>query len=168
MADGQIVLSPALFAAGQKPAIDAALSVSRVGGHAQSPVFKELAGRMRLDYAAFLELEGFARIGTRLEASAERRLQMGRAMRALMAAPRNQPLDVFDEVLRLVLMTEPDLLLGLPLDRAATLVDEASKALRQREEAVVKTITRDQVLGDADRALLTGVLAEALGVSAAG
>src|SRR5438093_231238 len=65
--DGQIYLQPELFFAGIKPAIDVGISVSRVGGKAQIPAMKQIAGSLRLDLAAFRELEAFAQLGTELD-----------------------------------------------------------------------------------------------------
>ncbi len=96
--DGQIVLSRSMFAAGDRPSIDAGLSVSRAGGKAQAQAFRALTGRLRLDYARFLELESFSRVGTRLEASAARRLEVGRRQRRLLRAPRLETLGVFEEL----------------------------------------------------------------------
>jgi hypothetical protein len=67
--DGQIYLDPALYARGFLPAIDITRSVSRIGGKAQLPAIKAEAGRMKLDFLQFLELEVFTRFGSRLEAA---------------------------------------------------------------------------------------------------
>ncbi|MCW8820598.1 MAG: F0F1 ATP synthase subunit alpha, partial [Sulfurovum sp.] len=69
--DGQIYLNRSLFAAGILPAVDVPLSVSRIGGKAQHPRIKEEAGRMKLDYLQFLELEVFTRFGTKMETGTE-------------------------------------------------------------------------------------------------
>ena len=66
--DGQIYLQPDLFFAGQRPAMNVGISVSRVGGAAQVPAMKKVAGGLRLDLAAFRELEAFAQLGTDLDA----------------------------------------------------------------------------------------------------
>ena len=79
--DGQIVLDTRLFAANQRPAVDAGLSVSRVGGKAQKPALRDVSGRIRLDYSQFLELEMFTRFGgisdTRIKAQIARRERSG-------------------------------------------------------------------------------------------
>lgn len=90
--DGQIYLDRRQFAAGVLPAIDVPLSVSRIGGKAQHPRIKEEAGRMKLDYLQFLELEVFTRFGTRLEASAEAKIQRGRLLREILKQDRLSPL----------------------------------------------------------------------------
>ena len=90
--DGQIYLESKLFAAGMLPAIDIGRSVSRIGGKAQHPAIKEASAHIRLDYLQFLELELFARFGTRLEAVVEEKLQRGRLLRAILKQDRLQPL----------------------------------------------------------------------------
>jgi len=92
--DGQIYLDRGLFAGGFRPAIDIARSVSRIGGQAQHPRIKEEAGRMKLDYLQFLELEVFTRFGARLEASMEAAIARGRALRELLKQERLAPLSM--------------------------------------------------------------------------
>ena len=160
--DGQIVLSHALFAAGQKPAVNAGLSVSRIGSKAQAQALRELAGRLRLDYAAFLELEVFARLGTRLEESTRRRIEIGRRVRALLRARRLAPLGVFEEVVRLCLAEEHDILLQIPEDdveaTAAWLVGTLRREMPGREAAM----ERDAVLSEVDRRVMVDVMARAV------
>ncbi len=92
--DGQIYLDHDLFNSGCRPAIDIARSVSRIGGQAQHPKIKTEAGRMKLDYLQFLELEVFTRFGTRLEASMERAIRRGRILREILKQERLHPLPV--------------------------------------------------------------------------
>ncbi|MBN1957730.1 MAG: F0F1 ATP synthase subunit alpha [Desulfuromonadales bacterium] len=90
--DGQIYLDRGLFAGGFRPAIDIARSVSRIGGQAQHPRIKEEAGRMKLDYLQFLELEVFTRFGAKLEASMDVAIQRGRILREILKQDRLTPL----------------------------------------------------------------------------
>ena len=90
--DGQIYFDSRLFAAGVLPAIDIGRSVSRIGGKAQDAAIKQAAARIRLDYLQFLELELFARFGTRLEAGVEEKLRRGRLLRELLKQDRLAPL----------------------------------------------------------------------------
>ncbi len=90
--DGQIYLDRKLFAAGLLPAVDVPLSVSRIGGKAQHPRIKDEAGRMKLDYLQFLELEVFTRFGTKLEAGAEVKIRRGRLLREIFRQERLAPL----------------------------------------------------------------------------
>lgn len=90
--DGQVYLDQDLFASGFRPAIDIGRSVSRIGGKAQHPAIKNEAGRMKLDYLQYLELETFTRFGARLEAGMERRVKRGKVLRALLLQERMRPL----------------------------------------------------------------------------
>ncbi|MBI2824700.1 MAG: F0F1 ATP synthase subunit alpha [Planctomycetia bacterium] len=97
--DGQIYLQPDLFFAGQRPAMNAGISVSRVGGAAQIPAMKSVAGGLRLQLAAFRELEAFAQLGTDLDAATQARLDRGYRMTELLKQGQYQPMDVTDEVM---------------------------------------------------------------------
>jgi len=92
--DGQFYLDRVLFAGGFRPAIDIALSVSRIGGQAQHARIKEEAGRMKLDYLQFLDLEVFTRFGARLESSMENAIRRGQVLRAIFKQDRLEPLPV--------------------------------------------------------------------------
>jgi F-type H+-transporting ATPase subunit alpha len=92
--DGQVYLDQTLFAGGFLPAIDITKSVSRIGGKAQHPRIKEEAGRMKLDYLQFLELEVFTRFGSQLEASMEAKIRRGRVLREIFKQERLAPLPI--------------------------------------------------------------------------
>jgi F-type H+-transporting ATPase subunit alpha len=92
--DGQVYLDANLFAGGILPAIDVTRSVSRIGGKGQHPRIKEQAGRMKLDYLQFLELEVFTRFGAKLEASIEAKINRGRILREILKQPRLAPLPI--------------------------------------------------------------------------
>jgi len=92
--DGQVYLDQTLFAGGFLPAIDITKSVSRIGGKAQHPRIKEEAGRMKLDYLQFLELEVFTRFGSQLEASMEAKIRHGRLLREIFKQERLAPLPI--------------------------------------------------------------------------
>ncbi|MCL2646774.1 MAG: F0F1 ATP synthase subunit alpha [Phycisphaerales bacterium] len=98
--DGQIYLEPDLFAAGIRPAINVGISVSRVGGSAQVKAMKhrKVAASLRLDLAAYRELEAFAQLGTELEPATQRQLDRGARMVELLKQPQYQPMDVVDQV----------------------------------------------------------------------
>ncbi|MEE2895815.1 MAG: F0F1 ATP synthase subunit alpha [Planctomycetota bacterium] len=95
--DGQIYLQPELFSAGIRPAINVGISVSRVGGNAQIKAMKEVAGSLRLDLAAFRELEAFAQLGTELDAASQRQLTRGQRMAELLKQGQFIPMDVIDQ-----------------------------------------------------------------------
>jgi F-type H+-transporting ATPase subunit alpha len=97
--DGQIYLQPDLFNAGIRPAIDVGISVSRVGGKAQIPAMKQVAGGLRLDLAAFRELEAFAQLGTELDKATQAQLDRGYRMVEILKQPQFKPMDVVDQIL---------------------------------------------------------------------
>jgi F-type H+-transporting ATPase subunit alpha len=104
--DGQIYLSRRLLASGILPAVDVPLSVSRIGGKAQDPRIKEEAGRMKLDYLQFLELEVFTRFGTKLEVGTEIKIRRGRLLREILKQERLSPLPATFELAWLIAYNE--------------------------------------------------------------
>ncbi len=99
--DGQIYLTPELFFAGVRPAINVGISVSRVGGNAQIKAMKQVAGTLRLDLAAYRELEAFAQLGTELDKATQRQLDRGARMVELLKQPCYQPQEVVDQIVQL-------------------------------------------------------------------
>jgi F-type H+-transporting ATPase subunit alpha len=104
--DGQIYLQPDLFFAGVRPAIDVGISVSRVGGKAQIGAMKKVAGGLRLDLAAFRELEAFAQLGTELDKATQKQLDRGYRMVELLKQPQYRPMNVIDQVLSIYAGTQ--------------------------------------------------------------
>jgi F-type H+-transporting ATPase subunit alpha len=104
--DGQIVLDSGLFAANQRPAVDVGLSVSRVGGKAQTAALRTVSGRLRLDYSQFLELEMFTRFGGLTDARVKAQVTRGERIRALITQPRFAPLRPVDEVALLAALAD--------------------------------------------------------------
>jgi F-type H+-transporting ATPase subunit alpha len=90
--DGQIYLEPELFFAGVRPAVNVGISVSRVGGNAQTKAMKGIAGSLRLDLAAYRELEAFAQLGTELDPATQRQLDRGARLVELLKQPQYQPM----------------------------------------------------------------------------
>ena len=97
--DGQIYLEPDLFWKGIRPAINVGISVSRVGGNAQTKAMKKIAGSLRLDLAAFRELEAFAQLGTELDKATQQQLDRGYRMVELLKQPQYVPMHVVDQVM---------------------------------------------------------------------
>ena len=119
--DGQIYLERKLFAAGVLPAVDVPLSVSRIGGKAQHPRIKEEAGRMKLDYLQFLELEIFTRFGTKLEAGTEAKIRRGRLLREILKQERLRPLSASFQLAWMIAFNEGLLDAGEPDSSLAAL-----------------------------------------------
>ena len=138
--DGQIYLEPSLFFAGVRPAINVGISVSRVGGNAQTKAMKKVAGSLRLDLAAFRELEAFAQMGTELDKATQSQLDRGKRMIELLKQPQYAPLHFVDQVISLYAGTR-GYFDHIPVNKVA----EAEKTLLtfMREE---KSEVRDAIL----------------------
>jgi F-type H+/Na+-transporting ATPase subunit alpha len=104
--DGQIYLEPNLFFGGIRPAINAGLSVSRVGGHAQIKAMKKVAGSLRIDLAQYRELEAFAKFGSELDKATQNQLNRGQRLVELLKQPQYDPLPVEKQVAAIFLGTQ--------------------------------------------------------------
>ncbi|GGX84744.1 hypothetical protein GCM10010510_32270 [Streptomyces anandii JCM 4720] len=96
--DGQCFLESDLFNAGQRPALNVGISVSRVGGSAQHKAMKQVSGRLRVDLAQFRELEAFAAFGSDLDAASKAQLERGQRMVELLKQDQYQPMATEDQV----------------------------------------------------------------------
>jgi len=114
--DGQIYLEADLFFAGVRPAINAGISVSRVGGAAQIKAMKQVAGRLRLDLAYFRELQAFAQFASELDKATRDQLNRGQHMVELLKQPQYQPMPVEDQVMSIFAATQ-GFLDDVPLER---------------------------------------------------
>jgi F-type H+-transporting ATPase subunit alpha len=103
--DGQIFLESDLFYAGVRPAINAGISVSRVGGSAQIKAMRAVAGRLRLDLAQFRELEAFAAFASDLDAATKRQLDRGARTVEVLKQPQYQPVPVENQVMIIYAVT---------------------------------------------------------------
>jgi len=122
--DGQIYLEPDLFFAGVRPAINVGISVSRVGGKAQNRAMFGVASSLRLDLAAYRELEAFAQLGTELDAATQAQLDRGARMVELLKQPQYKPYHVTDQIVS-IFSGVNGFLDDLPLSR----VEEFERAL---------------------------------------
>jgi len=159
--DGQIALSPDLFQKGVLPAVDVGTSVSRVGGKAQLPAYREVAGDLKLAYAQFEELERFSRYGTRLEASVKKRLERGRRVREVLKQREFAPVPTAEQIAVLFAAAE-----GLLDDLAVEEVAAAETAIRQAMTRdlpdLCKRIADGETITDADRDALRKMIARNL------
>jgi F-type H+-transporting ATPase subunit alpha len=159
--DGQIYLSPGLFEKGHLPAIDIGVSVSRVGGKAQLPAFRAVAGDLRLMYAQFEELETFARFGTQLDAETRRKLTRGLRVREVLKQREGDHLDPPGQIAALFAATE-----GLFDDLDPEAVAETERivraAVRDGLPELCARILEGAKLADEDRAALLETMREAL------
>ena len=97
--DGQIYLQPSLFASGQRPAVDVGISVSRVGGAAQTKAMKSVAGKLKLDLAQFRELEAFAQLGTELDPATQKQLDRGCRILEILKQNESEPWPMEEQVI---------------------------------------------------------------------
>src|SRR3954464_1075131 len=114
--DGQIYLEPGLFFAGVRPAINVGISVSRVGGNAQTKAMKKIAGSLRLDLAAYRELEAFSQLGTELDKATQAQLDRGARLVELLKQPQYRPMQIEQEVIMIYAGTK-GYLDDVPLNR---------------------------------------------------
>jgi len=151
--DGQIYLQPDLFFAGQRPAMNVGISVSRVGGAAQIKTMKKVSGGLRLDLAAFRELEAFAQLGTELDAATQSQLDRGYRMVELLKQPQYQPMNVVDQVLSIYVGTRGHLD-KIPTDQVAIWEREFIKFIHDQKNEVWQMV-RDA--GDLDDAITEAI-----------
>ncbi len=97
--DGQIYLESNLFNAGIRPAVNVGISVSRVGGDAQTKAMKQVAGRLRLDMAAYRELAAFALMSSDLDKTTQQQLGRGQRMQEILKQPQYSPMSLTDQVI---------------------------------------------------------------------
>jgi len=128
--DGQVRLDAGLAAAGQVPAVDVGLSVSRVGGKAQPPAVKRVAGQLKNRYSQFLEVEVFTRFGSRLEASTRHLLARGRRVREALRQPRGVAFGWAGTVGRALLLGTAEVE-RVPVPRLRAALEECCVAMRQ-------------------------------------
>jgi F-type H+/Na+-transporting ATPase subunit alpha len=159
--DGQIYLSPSLFALGVLPAVDVGKSVSRVGGKAQRAAYRAVAGDLKLAYAQFEELETFARFGARLDDDTRKIIEHGRRIRACLKQPEFAPVAVPAQIAVLLALTA-DLFDNVPLDQmtqAEKAVIEAAAKIPAEVSARFETADK---LSDEDRTIIIELARQAL------
>ncbi len=145
--DGQIYLEPELFFSGVRPAINVGISVSRVGGAAQVKAMKKIAGSLRLDLAAFRELEAFAQLGTDLDASTQKQLDRGARMVELLKQPQYVPMRVTEQIISIYAGTK-GFLDNVPLDKVAKFEEAMHEYCRTSGKSVYEDIETNLALSD--------------------
>ncbi len=157
--DGQIYLQPDLFFAGVRPAIDVGISVSRVGGKAQIPAMKKVAGGLRLDLAAFRELEAFAQLGTELDKATQKQLDRGYRMVELLKQPQYKPMNVIDQVMSIYAGTQGHLD-DVPRADVSRWETSFLTFIKERKPEVRAALEREQKMTPKIEADLTSAIAE--------
>jgi F-type H+/Na+-transporting ATPase subunit alpha len=145
--DGQIYLSPLFFRKGILPAVDVGKSVSRVGGKAQLPAYRTVAGDLRLTYSQFEELESFSRFGARLDEDTRKKLSRGRRIRELLKQYRYSPLPAADQIAVLIAMTH-GILDDIPLSDISKAQKNIRKAANTDHKEVMEKIAGGEKIGE--------------------
>ncbi|MCU0574771.1 MAG: F0F1 ATP synthase subunit alpha [Syntrophobacteraceae bacterium] len=145
--DGQIYLEPSLFFAGVRPAINVGLSVSRVGGAAQTKAMKQVAGRLRLDLAQYRELEAFAKFGSDLDKSTQAQLNRGIRLVELLKQPQYVPMPAEKEVMSLYAGTRGHLD-TIPVDRVAEYEQQMLAFVERKYPDILAEIKEKKIISD--------------------
>ena len=159
--DGQIYLSPALFALGVLPAVDVGRSVSRVGGKAQRATYRAVTGDLKLAYAQFEELETFARFGARLDDDTRKTIEHGQRIRACLKQPEFAPVSVPAQIAILLALSE-NLFDSIPLDQMTAAERAVQDAAASLPEEVRTRFETAKKLSDADRQTIVEIARQAL------
>ena len=159
--DGQLYLSPTLFELGILPAIDVAKSVSRVGSAAQRAPYRAVAGKLKLAYSQFEELEAFSRFGTRLDEHTQQIIGHGQRIRACLGQPQFAAVPVLEQIVLLRSLTG-GLLDAIPLDRVAAAEAALRAAIAQMPEALRQRFLTCADPDTADSATVAQIVAGAL------
>jgi len=155
--DGQIYLEADLFNAGQKPAVNPGISVSRVGGNAQIKAMKQVAGMLRLTLAQFRELAAFAQFGSDLDKSTKMQLDRGTRLMAILRQKQYEPVSIEKQVL-IIYATINGYLDICPVDKVKMFEDELNGFMDAKAPEVLQQIREKKVLDDGLKAKLNSLI----------
>lgn len=145
--DGQIFLEADLFNAGQRPAVNAGISVSRVGGNAQIKAMKQVAGTLRLDLAQYRELAAFSQFGSDLDKESVKRLEKGKRLVEILKQPQYRPMPVEKEVIILYAVVNNHLS-DIPVNKIKAFEEELFKYMDTHYREIEKEILEKKQLTD--------------------
>ncbi|MEA1974090.1 MAG: F0F1 ATP synthase subunit alpha [Bacillota bacterium] len=145
--DGQIFLEAELFASGQRPAVNAGISVSRVGGDAQIKAMKSVAGKIKLDLAQYTELESFAQFGSDLDEETQNILGHGERLREILKQPQYKPVDVIEQVVLIYAVINKELM-DIPVSDVTRFEAEFVEFINQKYSSLKEEIRAKQKLTD--------------------
>jgi F-type H+-transporting ATPase subunit alpha len=157
--DGQIFLESELFFSGVRPAVNVGLSVSRVGGAAQSKAIRKVAGRMRLDLAQFRELAVFAQFGSDLDRATQDRLAHGKRLVEVLKQPQYAPMPLAEEIATLFAAVN-GYLADVKVEECRAFLDQMLKFLRFKHAGFLEAVGRSGELGTEAEKELRGALDE--------
>ncbi len=145
--DGQIYLEPDLFYAGQRPAVNVGISVSRVGGNAQIKAMKQVAGRLRLDLAQYRSLEAFAKFGSDLDKTTQAQLARGERLVELLKQDQYVPMPV-EKQIALIFVGTNGYLDQFPVESISRFEEEYMEFLENKHPEILKEIAEKKAISD--------------------
>ena len=155
--DGQIYLESEMFNAGFRPAINAGLSVSRVGGSAQIKAMKKIAGPIRVELAQYRELAAFAQFGSELDAATTQQLAQGERIREMLKQPNYKPMPVEKQIIIIFAATKK-LLLDIPTKKVGEFEEELLRFVENRHSDVLEEIRAKKEISDELAAKITDIV----------
>ncbi|MEJ2709327.1 MAG: F0F1 ATP synthase subunit alpha [Anaerolineales bacterium] len=155
--DGQIYLENNLFYAGIRPAVNVGLSVSRVGGDAQTKAMKQVASRLRLDMANFRELAAFAQFGSDLDKSTQAQLNRGQHLQEILKQPQYQPMSLANQIIVIFAGTQ-GFADKVPLDDMDAWENALLRFMETSHPEIVRDISEKKVISDETRQELVDAL----------
>ncbi|MEG1848476.1 MAG: F0F1 ATP synthase subunit alpha [Lachnospiraceae bacterium] len=157
--DGQIYLETEMFNAGFRPAINAGLSVSRVGGSAQIKAMKKIAAPIRVELAQYRELASFAQFGSELDDDTKEKLAQGERIKEVLKQPQYQPMPVQYQVIIIYAATNK-YLIDVPVDEITRFEKEFFEFLDNKYIEIPQAIATDKVISEATEGKLKAAIAE--------
>jgi len=145
--DGQIFLEAELFHSGQRPAVNAGISVSRVGGNAQTKAMKQVTGTLRLELAQYRELAAFAQFGTDLDKDAKMRLEKGKRLIEILKQDQYMPVSIEKQVM-IFFAGANNYLMDIPVHQITRFESEFLEYMDTHHREVGKQIADEKVLND--------------------
>ena len=157
--DGQIYLETEMFNSGFRPAINAGLSVSRVGGAAQIKAIKKIAAPIRVELAQYRELASFAQFGSELDADTKEKLAQGERLKEILKQPQYKPMPVEYQVI-IIFAATGKFLLDVPVEKIADFEKELFTFIDTKYPEIPKQIKESKQLGDDTQKALTEAIRE--------
>jgi len=159
--DGQIFLETDLFNAGVRPAVNIGLSVSRVGGNAQTPLMKKIAGKLKLDLAQYREMAAFSQFESELDEETRQFLNRGARLTQFLIQKQNQPYPLAYEI-ALIWAANSPLLQDLPVKKVAEFEMHFLNILQKDEKSLIKKINQSKQLSNEDEKKLESIIKKVL------
>lgn len=145
--DGQLYFKTDLFNAGTRPAIDAGLSVSRVGGAAQTKAMKQVSGNLRLALAQYRSMAAFAQFGSDLDEQTQKQLDRGKQVAEILKQPQYRPYDEAAQIVSIYAATN-DLLNDLPIEKISIFEEKAYDYIKVKNKKLIEKIAKGDKMDD--------------------